>query len=63
MEMEAEQLYTIGEVAAILGVSTHTIRAWERRTAWSGRFGPRPCGACIEKRTSTSCATSGWPPT
>jgi PAS domain-containing protein len=29
--MEAEQLYTIGEVAAILGVSTHTIRAWERR--------------------------------
>lgn len=28
----AEQdLYTIGEVAAIIGVSTHTIRAWERR--------------------------------
>lgn len=24
-------LYTIGEVAAILGVSPHTIRAWERR--------------------------------
>ncbi|HSS92905.1 MAG TPA: PAS domain-containing protein [Candidatus Dormibacteraeota bacterium] len=24
-------LYTIGEVAAILGVSAHTIRAWERR--------------------------------
>jgi PAS domain-containing protein len=26
-------LYTIGEVAAMLGVSTHTIRAWERRHA------------------------------
>ncbi len=24
-------LYRIGEVAALLGVSTHTIRAWERR--------------------------------
>jgi DNA-binding transcriptional MerR regulator len=24
-------LYTIGEVAAMLGVSTHTVRAWERR--------------------------------
>jgi PAS domain S-box-containing protein len=24
-------LYSIGEVAALLGVSTHTIRAWERR--------------------------------
>jgi PAS domain-containing protein len=26
-----ETLYTIGEVAAMLGVSPHTIRAWERR--------------------------------
>lgn len=25
------ELYTIGEVAAIVGVSAHTIRAWERR--------------------------------
>src|SRR5579872_1898315 len=25
------ELYSIGEVAAILGVSAHTIRAWERR--------------------------------
>lgn len=27
----APNLYTIGEVAAMLGVSPHTIRAWERR--------------------------------
>ena len=26
-----DDLYSIGEVAALLGVSTHTIRAWERR--------------------------------
>ena len=29
--MSEHDLYTIGEVAAILGVSAHTIRAWERR--------------------------------
>ena len=29
--MANRDFYTIGEVAAILGVSTHTIRAWERR--------------------------------
>jgi PAS domain S-box-containing protein len=29
--MSQLDLYTIGEVAAILGVSPHTIRAWERR--------------------------------
>lgn len=29
--MRREDLYSIGEVAALLGVSTHTIRAWERR--------------------------------
>lgn len=29
--MEQIELYSIGEVAAILGVSAHTIRAWERR--------------------------------
>ena len=29
--MSDSDLYTIGEVAAILGVSAHTIRAWERR--------------------------------
>jgi PAS domain-containing protein len=29
--MAEADLYTIGEVAAILGVSTHTVRAWERR--------------------------------
>jgi PAS domain S-box-containing protein len=29
--MSDRDLYTIGEVAAILGVSAHTIRAWERR--------------------------------
>ena len=29
--MGDQDLYTIGEVAAILGVSPHTIRAWERR--------------------------------
>ena len=29
--MPDSDLYTIGEVAAILGVSAHTIRAWERR--------------------------------
>ena len=29
--MTNQDLYTIGEVAAILGVSPHTIRAWERR--------------------------------
>jgi DNA-binding transcriptional MerR regulator len=29
--MSQQDLYTIGEVAAILGVSPHTIRAWERR--------------------------------
>jgi PAS domain-containing protein len=28
---KSPDLYTIGEVAAILGMSTHTIRAWERR--------------------------------
>jgi PAS domain S-box-containing protein len=28
---EGSSLYTIGEVAAMLGVSAHTIRAWERR--------------------------------
>jgi PAS domain-containing protein len=26
-----EQLFSIGEVASMIGVSTHTIRAWERR--------------------------------
>lgn len=29
--MSDPDLYTIGEVASILGVSAHTIRAWERR--------------------------------
>lgn len=29
--MRENDLYSIGEVAALLGVSTHTIRAWERR--------------------------------
>lgn len=29
--MPENDLYSIGEVAALLGVSTHTIRAWERR--------------------------------
>lgn len=29
--MNGEYVYTIGEVAAIMGVSTHTVRAWERR--------------------------------
>lgn len=29
--MATEGLYSIGEAAAILGVSPHTIRAWERR--------------------------------
>ena len=29
--MADRELYSIGEVAALLGVSTHTIRAWERR--------------------------------
>jgi PAS domain S-box-containing protein len=29
--MPDSDLYTIGEVAAMLGVSAHTIRAWERR--------------------------------
>ncbi|HET7338309.1 MAG TPA: MerR family transcriptional regulator [Candidatus Dormibacteraeota bacterium] len=28
---EAAPLYTVGEVATLLGVSPHTIRAWERR--------------------------------
>jgi PAS domain S-box-containing protein len=31
MNRAAPTLYTIGEVAAILGLSPHTIRAWERR--------------------------------
>ena len=31
MNKVAPTLYTIGEVAAILGLSPHTIRAWERR--------------------------------
>ena len=31
MSQTAPTLYTIGEVAAMLGVSPHTIRAWERR--------------------------------
>ncbi|MGH7762892.1 MAG: MerR family transcriptional regulator [Candidatus Dormibacteraceae bacterium] len=29
--MSHSELYTVGEVAAMLGVSAHTIRAWERR--------------------------------
>jgi PAS domain S-box-containing protein len=29
--MSRSELYSIGEVAAILGVSAHTVRAWERR--------------------------------
>ena len=29
--MIRSELYTIGEVAAMLGVSAHTVRAWERR--------------------------------
>ena len=29
--MSGSDLYTIGEVAAMLGVSAHTVRAWERR--------------------------------
>lgn len=31
MDLGGENLFTIGEVAAMLGVSTHTVRAWERR--------------------------------
>ena len=31
MSQTVSTLYTIGEVAAMLGVSPHTIRAWERR--------------------------------
>lgn len=29
--MEEQTLFTIGEVASVVGVSPHTIRAWERR--------------------------------
>ena len=28
---ESEALYSIGEVSALTGLSTHTVRVWERR--------------------------------